>query len=63
MKRLLAPFLLLALTCVDFAAISVATVTPAAAVVVVTHRRPVARAAVVRPVHRAPVRRGAVIVR
>ena len=28
MKRLLAPFLLLALTCVDFAAVSVATVTP-----------------------------------
>jgi hypothetical protein len=62
MKRLLAPFLLLALTCVDFAAVSVATVTPAEAVVVV-HRRPVARVAVVRPVRRAPVRRGAVIVR
>ena len=62
MKRLLAPFLLLALTCVDFAAVSVATVTPAAAVVVV-RGRPAARVAVVRPVRRAPVRRGAVIVR
>ncbi len=62
MKRLLAPFLLLALTCVDFAAVFVATVTPAEAVVVV-RRRPVAHVAVVRPVRRAPVRRGAVIVR
>ncbi len=62
MKRALATLALLALTCVDFAAVSVATVTPAEAVVVV-RGRPTDRAAVVRPVRRAPVRRGAVIVR
>jgi hypothetical protein len=62
MKILLAPLALIALTFVDFAAVSVATVSPAEAVVVV-RRRPVARAAVVHPVRRAPVRRGAVIVR
>jgi hypothetical protein len=62
MERAFAAFTLLALSCVEFAAFSAATVTPAQAVVVV-RRAPVARAAVVRrPVVRAPVRRGVVVV-